>query len=164
MINTNITKFNQTLRDKKLTIVCAESITAGLLSSTISSVSGASDVLKGSIVTYSKELKIAILKVVPEIIEKNTAESIETTTAMVIGLKEIFPSIDIHVAVTGVASPSTSTYLVDKKVGQIYVSIFYKDQLYKLDTVIPSEERNEIRQLTVYYILDNILSIVNRIN
>lgn len=48
-------EFKNTLEEKKLTIVCAESMTAGLLASTIASVSGASSILIGSIVTYSPE-------------------------------------------------------------------------------------------------------------
>lgn len=71
-----VEKFNSLLTRKKLTIVCAESITAGLLSSTIASISGASEILIGSIVTYSRNLKTSVLGVDTRIIDKHTAESI----------------------------------------------------------------------------------------
>ena len=46
------------LRERRQTISCAESITGGALTAALVSVSGASDVLLGSIVAYSKEMKI----------------------------------------------------------------------------------------------------------
>jgi nicotinamide-nucleotide amidase len=157
-----VAAFNEILKSNQLTIVCAESITAGLLSSTIASVSGASQVLKGSVVTYDKALKSAILKVDPAIIEKFTAESAQTTNAMVLGLQEVFPDASIYVAVTGVASPSTPEYPVNKPVGQVYVSIIYKDEMHSLETRISATERNDIRRLTVDYILDNVRSLIEQ--
>jgi len=157
----DINNFNETLKSKGLTIVCAESITAGLLSSTIASVSGASAILKGSIVTYSENLKMSILDVDPLILKKFTAESRETTDAMCIGLKKLYPEASIHVAVTGVASlPKDGSYTVNKDVGKIYVSIFYNKEFYQLETVIQpntGDERNSIRHQTVEFILESIL-------
>jgi len=49
------------LRERRQTISCAESITGGALTAALVSVSGASDVLLGSIVAYSKEIKISQL-------------------------------------------------------------------------------------------------------
>jgi nicotinamide-nucleotide amidase len=163
MISENsIKNFNDTIEERKLTIFCGESITAGLLASTIASVSDASRVLKGSIVSYNKEVKTNILQVPSELIEKYTAESQETTTAMCHGLKIVYPHASIYVAVTGVASGSTPTYTVTKEVGQIYVSILYKGELSEFNTIIPSgngtvnEIRNKIREKTVEYILERI--------
>ena len=177
MEENKVIKFNGILKQKGLTIVCAESITAGLLASTIASVSGASDVLKGSIVTYSRELKTSILGVDPRIIDKNTAESLETTIEMANGLTGIYPSADIFVAVTGVASAPSNDYIIDKKVGQIYVAVYFKNKMHTLDKIIDKKdikiisdsaiknnldktERNIIREITVENIFDFILSIV----
>lgn len=162
MINTNIVKnFNATLKEKGLTIVCAESITAGLLASTIASVSEASSVLKGSIVTYDENLKMNILGVDPLLVAEHTAESQETTNAMCIGLKKLYPEASIQVAVTGVASkPADDAYKVNKAVGQIYVAIFYGKKLFEYETVIKAQnddDRNSIRIQTVEFILDKIL-------
>ena len=169
--------FNQKLKEKKLTIVCAESITAGLLASTIASIPGASDVLIGSIVTYSRKLKTSVLNVDPRIIDFNTAESIQTTTEMAYGLLKIYPSADIFVAVTGVASSSVNNYENDKPVGQIFISVYYKNKINETDPKISKEEikvladiairnniikseRNIIREITVEKIFDFILKII----
>ena len=158
-----VKEFNEYLRKRNLTVVCAESITAGLLASTIASESGASDVLIGSIVTYSRKLKTAILGVDPRIIDKNTAESQQTTTEMAYGLTRIYPGADIFIAVTGVASEPSNDYKIDKKVGQIYLAIYYKNVLYKKKQLIKVKgpnPRNPIREKTVEFIFSTILKIV----
>lgn len=172
-----IKEFNTTLKRKGLTIVCAESITAGLLASTIASVSGASSILKGSIVTYNENLKMNILGVDPLIIKGHTAESQQTTTAMCLGLKKLYPEASIHVAVTGVASkPVNPDYFIDKEVGQVYVSIFLKKKdgyiLKECETILNPEttemigedkelfERNSIRTKTVEFIFSNLLDLI----
>lgn len=156
----NVEEFNNNLKDNNLTIVCAESITAGLLASTIASVTGASSILKGSIVTYSAELKMSILDVDPRILDEHTAESIETTVEMVYGLMKVYPSASIHVAITGVASVPTNDYKVDKEVGQIYVAIHYNNHLYKFDKIIKDTDRNQIREKAVQFILNSVTEII----
>ena len=160
MEENKVVKFNKILKEKKLTIVCAESITAGLLASTIASISGASEILKGSIVTYSRELKSSILDIHPKIIDDYTAESLETTIEMTYGLYKLYPAANIFVSVTGVASPSNDNYTVKKEVGQIYVAVYYKNKMNILDKVINETDRNVIREKTVENIFDFILSII----
>lgn len=155
-------EFKNILEEKKLTIVCAESITAGLLASTIASVPGASSILVGSIVTYSPEFKKKVLGVNADTITNHSAESIETTNEMTVGLKKLYPEANIFVSITGVASLSTNSYGIDSKneVGQIYVSIDYKNQNFEKKTILEGGERNKIREQAVEYILDLILEII----
>ena len=51
------------LKDNCLTVACAESCTGGMLASRLTSISGSSMYIKGSIVTYSNEAKMKILDV-----------------------------------------------------------------------------------------------------
>jgi len=153
-------QFKDELSSRHLTILCAESVTAGLLSSTIANTPGASSVLKGSIVTYNKKVKSAILGVRKRTLKEHTAESIETTVAMVKGLKKLRIDADILVAVTGVASPGTPEYPTDKPLGQIYVAIIYDGKLRTYDEVINKTERNDIRMGAVEFILKTILELV----
>lgn len=160
----NASEFNAFLKGKNLTIATAESITAGLLMSTIASVAGASSTLKGGIVTYREELKIKLLNVNPETLKSYSAESIETTIEMVRGLSNLGLNSDIYVAVTGVASDSVNEYKTIKKVGQIYVAVLFKDKLHFFETVIQPDtkenSRNEIRIKTVNFIFDKITEII----
>ncbi|WP_343532634.1 nicotinamide-nucleotide amidohydrolase family protein [Pedobacter sp.] len=158
------TIFNNELKSKGLTIIAAESITAGLLASTIASVSGASAVLKGSIVTYSENLKMNLLDVNPLTLGSYTAESRQTTDEMCLGLKKLYPEVSIHVAITGVAStPVDDNYKIINPVGQVFLSILYAGKLYRFEQKIEGDEvdqRNSIRANTVIYILEKVLEII----
>ena len=74
------------LSRKRLKISLAESCTGGLLSSSITSISGSSKVFTLGLVTYSNQAKIQILKVNKKIIRKYGAVSHECCLAMVTSL------------------------------------------------------------------------------
>ena len=65
------------LKRKKLKLAVAESCTGGMLSSAITSVSGASKVFTMGLVSYSNQAKISILKIPKKIIQKHGAVSIQ---------------------------------------------------------------------------------------
>ena len=65
------------LKRKKLKLAIAESCTGGMLSSAITSVSGASKVFSMGLVTYSNQAKMSILKVPKKIIQNNGAVSVQ---------------------------------------------------------------------------------------
>ena len=70
-------KLVKLLTKKRLKISFAESCTGGLLSSSITSISGSSKVFTLGLVTYSNQSKISLLKVPKSIIRKNGAVSYE---------------------------------------------------------------------------------------
>ena len=74
------------LRKKKLTLSVAESCTGGLLSSSITGISGSSKVFKFGLVTYSNNSKNKILKVPKKIIKKYGAVSMQCCLSMVYNL------------------------------------------------------------------------------
>ncbi len=162
----NVSDFNFILKKHNLTIAIAESITAGLLTATITSVAGASSVLKGGIVTYQEELKIKLLGVNPETLKVYSAESMETTIEMVRGLANLGLNSDIYVAVTGVASASVTAYKVIKPIGQIYVAILFKNKLSTFETILKTDSqkdsRNQIREKTVEFVFDKIIHVVSK--
>ena len=96
------------LIDHNYTIACAESCTGGLLSSRLTDVSGSSEYLKSSLVSYTNEIKIKLLNVKPETIEKFDVVSCEVALEMAEGVRKLMDS-DIGVGITGVAGPTGST-------------------------------------------------------
>ena len=58
------------LNKKKLKVAIAESCTGGMLSSTITSISGSSKVFSIGLITYSNQAKIKLLKVPSKIIKE----------------------------------------------------------------------------------------------
>ena len=103
-------KLVKKLTQKKLKISFAESCTGGMLSSTITSVSGSSKVFNLGIITYSNKTKMDILKVPKKIIHKYGAVSNECCLSMVKNLSKISKA-NISVSITGIAGPNGGTKL-----------------------------------------------------
>lgn len=108
------------LMDNKLTIACAESCTGGMLASRLTSVSGSSAYIKGSIVTYSNEMKMRFLGVDENLLLEKGAVSKEVATQMAEGIKALIGS-DIGVGITGIAGPTGQTD--DKPLGLVYIAV-----------------------------------------
>ena len=108
------------LRRKKLKIAVAESCTGGMLSNTITSVSGSSKVFTLGLVTYSNQAKISILKVPKKIISKYGAVSVQCCLAMVNNLSKI-SNAKACISITGIAGPKGGSK--QKPVGLVYIGI-----------------------------------------
>src|SRR4051812_1141379 len=91
------------LKENKLIIAFAESITCGLAAHKLGTISDTSDILTGSIVCYSESAKINLLGVKKKIIDKHTAESQKVTDALALNLSKILTA-HIHAAITGFAA------------------------------------------------------------
>jgi nicotinamide-nucleotide amidase len=118
------------LKEKKLTIAFAESMTCGLLAHKMGGIAGTSDVLMGSIVCYCEDVKYGILKVQKQLIKKHTAESQIVTDALAKNLKKLIKA-DIHAAITGLAAEGGSETKT-KPVGTVFYSFIFKNKSYKL--------------------------------
>jgi nicotinamide-nucleotide amidase len=98
------TQAMQTLERKGLSVVTAESCTAGMLATVLSEVPGAAERLHGGFVTYTKENKTAALGVADDLLAKNGAVCREVAVAMAEGALRRSPA-QVAVAITGVAGP-----------------------------------------------------------
>ena len=108
------------LKRKKLKIAFAESCTGGMLSSSITSVSGSSKVFTMGLVTYANQAKTSLLKIHPKIIKKYGAVSVQCCLAMVNNLSKISKS-KVCVSITGIAGPKGGSK--QKPVGLVYIGI-----------------------------------------
>lgn len=113
-------EIGELLRAKKLSLAVVESATGGLISWMITTVPGSSDYFKGSIVSYSNQVKVALVGVKPETIEKHGAVSHETAKEMAAGGKKVLGA-DICIADTGIAGPGGGT--PQKPVGLFYIGL-----------------------------------------
>ncbi len=98
----------------------AESLTAGLVASSIADVPGASAVLLGGAVTYCDKIKHRVLGVSESTLREHTAVSSQTATEMAQGSRELFSS-DLAVSLTGYAGPGGGTE--DDPVGTVYIGL-----------------------------------------
>lgn len=108
------------LKARGLSLAFAESCTGGLVSGTLTHVPGSSEVLKGSVVTYTEESKIRLLEISPEMLKKETAVSEAVALSMASSVRRLMGS-DIGLGVTGWAGPGGGT---DRDpVGRVYIAI-----------------------------------------
>ena len=143
------------LNKKRLKISFAESCTGGLLSSSITSISGSSKVFTLGLVTYSNKSKINILKVPKKIIMKHGAVSYETCLSMVKNLYKISRT-NISISITGVAGPNGGTK--QKPVGLVFIGVKKGNKTLVKKFLFKNRTRNSIQRSTVYRVLNLILS------
>ena len=148
-------KVVKSLSKKRLKISFAESCTGGLLSSTITSISGSSKVFTLGLVTYSNKSKINILKVPKKIIMKHGAVSYETCLSMVKNLYKISRT-NISISITGVAGPNGGTK--QKPVGLVFIGVKKGNKTLVKKFLFKNRTRNSIQRSTVYRALSLILS------
>ena len=108
------------LREHHKTIACAESCTAGMLSSRIGYIPGASDVYIGSVVSYAYEIKESLLGVPHTVIETYGAVSEECVRYMADGVRRITGA-GISVAISGIAGPGGGTE--EKPIGTVCFAV-----------------------------------------
>ncbi len=108
------------LTERKQSITFAESCTGGRIAAAFTAVPGASNVLNGSCVTYSNEIKHRWLGVELSILENFGAVSKECVSQMLDGVREMAQS-DYAIAVSGIAGPTGGTEF--KPVGTVYIGI-----------------------------------------
>ncbi|WP_300568923.1 competence/damage-inducible protein A [Flavobacterium sp.] len=108
------------LTEKKLTIATAESCTGGKIAATLTSVSGASNYFKGSVVSYATEVKEDILGISPDIIKKHSVVSAEVAEAMALQIQKLLNT-DYAIATTGNAGPNKGE--ADAEVGTVFIGI-----------------------------------------
>ena len=143
------------LSKKRLKISFAESCTGGLLSSTITSISGSSKVFTLGLVTYSNKSKINILKVPKKIIMKHGAVSYETCLSMVKNIYKISRT-NISLSITGVAGPNGGTK--QKPVGLVFIGVKKGNKTLVKKFLFKNRTRNSIQRSTVNKSLNLILS------
>lgn len=129
------------LRSRGQFISTAESITGGLVASSIIDVAGASDVIKESYITYSNDIKHKLLDVSYETIDKYDVVSKEVASEMLDGLKDRTNS-DLCIVTTGYAH-----------LGLAYAGILYKDKKY-IKEIRVKGDRNKVRRVIKNKLID----------
>ena len=107
------------LRARAETVVTAESLTAGLICSTLASIPGASDCLRGGIAAYATDVKSSVLGVDDALIERHGVVSAECAVAMAQCARRLFDS-DWAMSATGVAGPTEQD---GRAVGTVFVAV-----------------------------------------
>ena len=113
-------KIVEKLNENKQTISFMESCTGGFLANSITNISGASNVLKVSLVTYSSEYKIKF-GVNENVIKKYTVYSQETSIEMAKNILQ-FAKSNIGVGITGELGNTLNNS------PKVYYTVYFKDK------------------------------------
>ena len=102
------------------TIATAESCTGGKIAQMLTSVAGASNYFRGSVVSYATDTKISVLGVDAKTIKKFTVVSAEVAKEMAIGIQKLMKT-DYAIATTGNAGPNKGD--ADAEVGTVFIAL-----------------------------------------
>ena len=115
------------LRRQGLTLGVVESATGGLLSHLITDVPGSTDYYKGSITSYSNDIKVGVVGVKADTINQFGAVSRQVAEEMAQGGRKVL-GVDICLADTGIAGPGGAT--PGKPVGLFYIGFSHQSGTY----------------------------------
>jgi nicotinamide-nucleotide amidase len=135
----------QRLRELGWTLGVAESLTGGLVSARLVGIPGASDVLRGAIVSYATDVKHDLLEVPP-----GPVVSEEAAVAMAVGAQRVLGA-DVGLSLTGVAGPTEQDGM---PVGTLFVGIAVPGSVPEVVNLRLPGARDIMRQLSVISALD----------
>jgi nicotinamide-nucleotide amidase len=115
------------LTDKKHTIATAESCTGGKIATLLTSVSGASNYFKGSVVSYATQTKMDILGVSKTTIDIHGVVSAAVAKEMALGVQQLTKA-DYAIATTGNAGPSKGDAVAD--LGTVFIAIATPNEVF----------------------------------
>jgi nicotinamide-nucleotide amidase len=108
------------LKQSGKTLAIAESCTGGSISSRLVQLSGISSILKGSVVSYSDEVKTEVLGVQQDSIDREGAVSQRVAREMAEGVRKLCGA-DYGLSVTGIAGPDGGS--PEKPVGTVWIGV-----------------------------------------
>jgi nicotinamide-nucleotide amidase len=134
----------QIMRERNLTLALAESVTGGLVTGRLTAIPGASDVLRGGVVSYASAVKFDLLGVAPGPVVSETAAG-----AMAVGARRVMNA-DVGLSLTGVAGPTEQDGM---PVGTLCIGVAIGDDVYTTTARLPGQ-REQMRQMSVITALD----------
>ena len=136
-----VEEISERLRGQGYTLGTAESCTGGMIAAAITDLPGSSQIFKGSIVSYSNEIKAKLLNVPQEILDTHGAVSGACVRAMAEGVAKTL-DVDAAIAVSGIAGPDGGTD--EKPVGMVYIAALLHDEIIIAEHIFPGN-RDGIR-------------------
>lgn len=144
-------KIIEELINKNETIATMESCTGGGVADAITSIEGASSVLKFSAVTYSNEYKIK-MGVDENIVEKYSVYSMQTAHEMALNISK-FANADIGIGITGKLNRADENNNYGKD-NEVFISIYYKDAYFDKAICVDKKSRTENKKMVIDTIIE----------
>jgi nicotinamide-nucleotide amidase len=137
------------------TVAVAESLTGGLVTGALTSIAGASVVVRGGVVAYATELKAELLGVPAELLARQGPVDPEVAAAMAAGVRRLLGA-TYGLATTGVAGPGPAD---GKPQGTVFVAVAGRSGS-ACDGLELGGERQQVRDQTVRWALSMLVRAV----
>ena len=138
------------LKKEGMDVATAESCTGGLIAKMITDVPGSSDYFKGSIVSYSNDLKKSLLGVPAVLLEEQGAVSAAVVEKMATAVCDVTGA-STSLSVTGIAGPGGGT--AEKPVGLVFFGLSCRGRVFSKKRLLPGG-RETIRLRAARFALD----------
>jgi nicotinamide-nucleotide amidase len=132
------------LRQRRMSLAVAESVTGGMVGSRLTAIPGASDIFRGAVVAYHGEVKFKLLGV-----PQGPVVTAEAARAMADGVRRALGA-DVGLSTTGVAGPSEQE---GQPVGTVWCGLAIGDKVQAELVRLPGN-RERIRQYAVINLLN----------
>ncbi len=148
---------HEELTERKKTFAIAESCTGGLLSSRVTSLSGASVYFWGSVVVYSNEAKQKVLNVSSKTLSEKGAVSVETVEEMAKGLLNV-SNVDYAVTISGIAGPDGGTPQIP--VGTVCIAIAERGKKIHSGIIYRKRDRYSVMDSTANFVFSSLWRLI----
>ena len=146
-------QISKLLTSEKKFLSAAESCTGGALAAEFTTHPGASSCFKGGIVCYSTQIKLEVLKVPKDLIEKHSVVSAEVAESMAKNARKHFKT-DYALSTTGNAGPTKGES--DAEVGTVYIGLATPKGVYSQKFIF-GNGRDQVVKKAVYKAFELIL-------
>ena len=153
----NIEKIITELVSQDQTITFAESCTGGRLAAAFTSISGASAVLNGSMVTYSNDIKHSWLGVEKDVLETYGAVSSQCVAQMLEGIQRSTGA-GYAIAVSGIAGPTGGTK--EKPVGTVYIGL-KNPSTQEVFQCLFEGDRAQVQEQSTLFAIEKLIEVLN---
>ena len=136
-------QISKLLTSRKQFLTAAESCTGGAVAAEFTTHPGASSCFKGGLVCYATQIKIDLLKVPEELIEKHSVVSAEVAEAMARNAREMFKT-DYALSTTGNAGPTKGES--EAEVGTVYIGLATPDKVFSKKFVFGNQRDQVVKE------------------
>ena len=132
--------------ERNISLATAESCTAGLIASKITSIAGSSYFFRGGVIAYQNDVKVNLLGVSQSLIIERTEVSSGVVEQMAKGVRCNLLS-DFSIATSGYSGPSGGTDL--NPIGTVFVAISSKDKTISKRFVFSGDRESIVSQSVI---------------
>ena len=150
-------EIGQRLTRKAQFLAVAESCTGGQICHELTNISGSSGYFRGGVVAYANDIKIKLLKVPAEVIERHGAVSAQCVEYMAGGVAELFEC-QYGIGVSGIAGPGGGS--AQKPVGTVFIAVKSPSST-KIYEHRFNGNRREIKKQAVRSALEHLLDVLD---